>query len=75
MTDVRTKHTFVCVICSKEHAKDWFYMPGHDDDPAMCEACFNATNVIKSVGDKFYLRDRATGRRHQIPAAWVTRAH
>ena len=35
---MRTNHTYVYTNCGKEHAKDWAYKPGHDDDPAMCDA-------------------------------------
>ena len=42
---MRTNHTYVCTECGKEHAKDWAYKPGHDDDPAMCDACFDRQAV------------------------------
>lgn len=29
---MRTNHTYFCTECGKEHAKDWAYKPGHDDD-------------------------------------------
>ena len=56
----------------KEHAKDWAYEPGHDDDPAMCDACFDRQAVVESVKDGVAtLRDKRTGIRWQIPATAV----
>lgn len=61
---MRTNHTYVCTECGKEHAKDWAYKPGHDDDPAMCDACFGRQPVVESVKDGVAtLRDKRTGIR------------
>ena len=66
---MRTNHTYVCTKCGKERAKDWAYKPGHDDDPAMCDACFDRQPVVESVKDGVAtLRDKRTGIRWQIPA-------
>ncbi len=48
---MRTNYTYVCTECGKERAKDWAYKPGHDDDPAMCDACFDGQAVVESVKD------------------------
>jgi NMD protein affecting ribosome stability and mRNA decay len=69
---MRTNHTYVCTECGKEHAKDWAYKPGHDDDPAMCDACFDRQAVVESVKDGVAtLRNKRTGIRWQIPATAV----
>ena len=67
--------TYVCTECGKEHAKDWAYKPSHDDDPAMCDACFDRQPVVELVKDGVAtLRDKRTGIRWQIPATAV-KAH
>ena len=72
---MRTNHTYVCIECGKEHAKDWAYKPSHDDDPAMCDACFDRQPVVELVKDGVAtLRDKRTGIRWQIPATAV-KAH
>jgi len=72
---MRTKHTYICIECGKEYAKDWPYKPGHDDDPAKCDACFNARAVVESVKDGVAtMRDKHTGVRWQVPAG-VVKAH
>jgi DNA-directed RNA polymerase subunit RPC12/RpoP len=74
---MRTKHTYICIECGKEYAKDWAYKPGHDDDPARCDACFDRDRqaVVESVKDGVAtMRDQRTGMRWQIPATAV-KAH
>jgi hypothetical protein len=72
---MRTNDTYVCTECGKEHAKDWAYKPGHDDDRAMCAACFDHRPMVESVKDGVAtLRDKRTGVRWQILARAV-KAH
>jgi DNA-directed RNA polymerase subunit RPC12/RpoP len=72
---MRTKQTYICIECGKEYAKDWPYKPGHDDDPATCDACFDAVAEVVSVKDGVAtLRDKCTGHRWQVPAV-VAKAH
>ena len=69
---MRTNHTYVCTECGKKHAKDWAYKPGHDDDMAMCGACFDRRPVVELVKDGVAtMRDKRTGVRWQILAKAV----
>ena len=72
---MRTKQTYICIECGKEYAKDWAYKLGHDDAPAMCDACFDAVPEVVSVKDGVAtLRNKRTGMRWQVPAG-VVRPH
>jgi hypothetical protein len=75
---MRTNHTYVCTECGKEHAKDWAYKRGHDDDPAICDACFDRQAVVESVKDGVAtLRDKRTGSQGALalsPQPWPPRS-
>ena len=66
---------YFCTECGKEHAKDGLYKPGHDDDKAMCAACFDHRPVVEFAKEGVAtLRDKRTGVRWQILARAV-KAH